>query len=75
MSTNYDVIVIGGGPAGYVAAIRCAQLGMKTACVEKWINKQGKPVAQQPDRPSASSGEAGICLVSRQNREDSTGRP
>ena len=43
MSTNYDVIVIGGGPAGYVAAIRCAQLGMKTACVEKWINKQGKP--------------------------------
>ena len=42
MSTNYDVIVIGGGPAGYVAAIRCAQLGLKTACVEKWINKQGK---------------------------------
>ncbi len=43
MSNNYDVIVIGGGPAGYVAAIRCAQLGMKTACVDKWINKQGKP--------------------------------
>ncbi|MEM7292013.1 MAG: dihydrolipoyl dehydrogenase [Pseudomonadota bacterium] len=42
MSTDYDVIVIGGGPAGYVAAIRCAQLGMKTACVEKWVNKQGK---------------------------------
>jgi len=34
MSNNYDVIVIGGGPAGYVAAIRCAQLGMKTACVD-----------------------------------------
>ena len=31
---NYDVIVIGAGPGGYVAAIRCAQLGMKTACVE-----------------------------------------
>jgi len=31
---NYDVIVIGGGPGGYVAAIRCAQLGLKTACVE-----------------------------------------
>ena len=30
----YDVIVIGGGPGGYVAAIRAAQLGMKTACVE-----------------------------------------
>lgn len=43
MSDKYDVIVIGGGPGGYVAAIRCAQLGMKTACVEEWINKQGKP--------------------------------
>ncbi len=43
MSSNYDVIVIGAGPAGYVAAIRAAQLGLKTACVEKWINKQGKP--------------------------------
>ncbi|MEM7208491.1 MAG: dihydrolipoyl dehydrogenase [Pseudomonadota bacterium] len=42
MSNNYDVIVIGGGPAGYVAAIRAAQLGLKTACVEKWVNKQGK---------------------------------
>ena len=32
---NYDLIVIGGGPAGYVAAIRAAQLGKKVACVEK----------------------------------------
>ncbi len=39
---KYDVIVIGGGPAGYVAAIRCAQLGMKTACVDKWLDEQGK---------------------------------
>ena len=36
MSNKYDVIVIGAGPAGYVAAIRCAQLGLKTACIEKW---------------------------------------
>jgi len=43
MADVYDVIVIGGGPAGYVAAIRAAQLGLKTACVEKWINKQNKP--------------------------------
>ncbi|MBK8907981.1 MAG: dihydrolipoyl dehydrogenase [Rhodospirillales bacterium] len=33
--TTYDVVVIGGGPGGYVAAIRAAQLGLKTACVEK----------------------------------------
>src|SRR5438094_10605138 len=32
---NYDLIVIGGGPAGYVGAIRAAQLGKKVACVEK----------------------------------------
>ena len=41
---QYDVVVIGAGPAGYVAAIRAAQLGMKTACIEKWISKDGEPV-------------------------------
>lgn len=35
MSEKFDVIVIGAGPGGYVAAIRCAQLGLKTACIEK----------------------------------------
>jgi dihydrolipoamide dehydrogenase len=40
---DYNVIVIGAGPAGYVAAIRCAQLGMKTACVDNWVNSEGKP--------------------------------
>ncbi len=40
---RFDVIVIGAGPAGYVAAIRCAQLGMETACVDSWINEEGKP--------------------------------
>ena len=39
MTDKYDVIVVGAGPGGYVAAIRCAQLGLKTACVEEWINK------------------------------------
>lgn len=38
---NYDVIVIGAGPAGYVAAIRCAQLGLKTACIDNWTNAEG----------------------------------
>jgi dihydrolipoamide dehydrogenase len=41
---KYDVIVIGAGPAGYVAAIRCAQLGMKVACVDEWLDREGKPV-------------------------------
>src|SRR5262249_9244752 len=35
MSEPYDVVVIGSGPGGYVAAIRCAQLGLRTACVER----------------------------------------
>ena len=37
----YDVVVIGSGPAGYVAAIRASQLGLKTACVEDYINESG----------------------------------
>ncbi|GHC17850.1 dihydrolipoyl dehydrogenase [Kushneria pakistanensis] len=44
MADKFDVIVIGAGPGGYVAAIRAAQLGMKVACVEKWVNKSGKTV-------------------------------
>jgi dihydrolipoamide dehydrogenase len=42
MSDKFDVVVIGSGPAGYVAAIRAAQLGLKTACVEKWVDESGK---------------------------------
>ncbi|WP_020409434.1 dihydrolipoyl dehydrogenase [Hahella ganghwensis] len=44
MSDKFDVIVIGAGPGGYVAAIRAAQLGLKTACVEKWTGDSGKVV-------------------------------
>jgi len=40
---NYDVVVIGGGPGGYVAAIRCAQLGLSAALVDEWIGPDGKP--------------------------------
>lgn len=39
---QFDVIVIGAGPAGYVAAIRAAQLGLKTACVDDFTGKDGK---------------------------------
>ena len=44
MPDKYDVIVIGAGPAGYVAAIRAAQLGLKTACIDKWTDAEGKGV-------------------------------
>lgn len=44
MADKFDVIVIGAGPGGYVAAIRCAQLGLKTACVEKWVDDKGSAV-------------------------------
>ncbi len=40
---SYDIIVIGGGPGGYVAAIRAAQLGFKTACIDRWLASDGKP--------------------------------
>ena len=43
MSTNFDVIVIGGGPGGYIAAIRAAQLGLSVACIDEWKNDKGGP--------------------------------
>jgi dihydrolipoamide dehydrogenase len=43
MAQAFDVIVIGAGPAGYIAAIRAAQLGLKTACVEEWRSPDGEP--------------------------------
>src|ERR1700730_8015393 len=43
MSEAFDVVVIGAGPGGYTAAIRAAQLGMKTACIDDWKTADGKP--------------------------------
>jgi dihydrolipoamide dehydrogenase len=43
MSKQFDVIVIGGGPGGYIAAIRAAQLGMSVACIDEWKNEKGGP--------------------------------
>src|SRR5215213_1436977 len=40
---NFDVVVIGGGPGGYIAAIRAAQLGFSTACIDEWKNDKGGP--------------------------------
>ncbi len=43
MSKSFDVVVIGGGPGGYIAAIRAAQLGFNVACVDEWKNDKGGP--------------------------------
>ena len=43
MTESFDVVVIGGGPGGYVAAIRAAQLGLKTACIDEARGADGKP--------------------------------
>ena len=40
---SFDVVVIGGGPGGYIAAIRAAQLGLNTACIDEWKGADGKP--------------------------------
>src|SRR4051812_24929371 len=43
MPKNFDVVVIGAGPGGYIAAIRAAQLGLSTACIDEWKTSDGKP--------------------------------
>jgi dihydrolipoamide dehydrogenase len=43
MSKSFDVVVIGGGPGGYIAAIRAAQLGFNVACIDEWKNGKGGP--------------------------------
>lgn len=43
MSQAFDVVVIGGGPGGYIAAIRAAQLGFQVACIDEWKNGKGGP--------------------------------
>src|SRR4051812_20029020 len=42
MSQEFDVVVIGAGPGGYIAAVRAAQLGLRTACIEGWKNASGE---------------------------------
>ena len=43
MAKTFDVVVIGAGPGGYIAAIRASQLGLKTACIDEWKNDKGGP--------------------------------
>jgi dihydrolipoamide dehydrogenase len=42
MTQTFDVVIIGAGPGGYIAAVRAAQLGLKTACIEGWKNAKGE---------------------------------
>jgi dihydrolipoamide dehydrogenase len=48
MAQSYDVVVIGAGPAGYIAAIRAAQLGLSTACIEQWKTPGGERALGAP---------------------------
>ncbi len=43
MAESFDVVVIGAGPGGYIAAIRAAQLGFRTACIDDWSRADGRP--------------------------------
>ena len=43
MAKHFDVVVIGGGPGGYIAAIRAAQLGLTVVCIDAWQNAKGGP--------------------------------
>jgi dihydrolipoamide dehydrogenase len=43
MAQAFDVVIIGGGPGGYIAAIRAAQLGLKAACIDDWKSAEGRP--------------------------------
>jgi len=43
MSKSFDVVVIGAGPGGYIAAIRAAQLGLSVACIDDWKSADGGP--------------------------------
>ena len=54
MSKQFDVIVIGGGPGGYIAAIRAAQLGFNTAGIDEWKNSKGGPA------PGGTGTQAGV---------------
>jgi thioredoxin reductase len=78
MAQSFDVVVIDGGPGGYVAAIRAAQLGLKVVCVDDWKTPEGKPalggtrtnIGGTPSFPSpgprrASAGDRMVCGASR----------
>jgi len=64
MAESFDVIIIGGGPGGYVCAIRCGQLGLKTAIVER-ENLGGICLNWAASRPRrcCAHRKSGICCI------------
>jgi pyruvate/2-oxoglutarate dehydrogenase complex dihydrolipoamide dehydrogenase (E3) component len=73
MSQTFDLIVIGAGPGGYIAAIRAAQLGMKVGCVEQWRNPRGEAalggtclnVGCIPSKARAHHAQPGVARATR----------
>ena len=61
MSKQFDVVVIGAGPGGYIAAIRAAQLGFSVACIDEWANAKGGPALAAPAQTSAASRPRRCC--------------
>ena len=62
---KFDVIVIGGGPGGYIAAIRAAQLGLNTACIDEWKNAKGGPALGRHLHQRRLHPEQGAAAVER----------
>ena len=69
MSEKFDVVVIGAGPAGYAAAIRCAQLGLNTACIDKSLGKDGKPVFGGTSIMRGNNPDALLVMANRVGKE------
>ena len=61
MSNQFDVVVIGAGPGGYIAAIRAAQLGFKVACIDEWKNATGGPAPGGRRRCRGDTGGRRCC--------------
>jgi 2-oxoglutarate dehydrogenase E2 component (dihydrolipoamide succinyltransferase) len=65
MAKTFDVVVIGGGPGGYIAAIRAAQLGFNTACIDEWKNKDGQGPPWAAPAPTWAASRPRRCCSPR----------
>ena len=71
MADKYDLVVVGAGPGGYVAAIRAAQLGLKTACVER--ERAGRHLPELGLHPDQGAAEVGGGDAARSSTPPTTG--